>query len=441
MNNGHLYDIEAAGGLHYPETESYSYDTWHCTPGLTDASEYKSIRFQMVQENLLLHWKYAYLEIHGQLVDKAAGTAFTNDSKIAPIFNAVPHLFSNAKFTIGTRCVENINHVGHVSSLIHYVLYPRSLSKEAGIQHMWVQDTQNDATDKNFGFEARRKYVIATPTTKGTFKFRMPLSQIFGICDNFIALRGYPVEIELVRGPDYPALYRAEGTNEGKFTFKSMALNIPVVTPSNAVNLKILEGIQHPKPYNFSFRCRNGIMARVPKDATTYQLSITTDSFAERPQMIWVGFQTTDLKDQKFNYATYSHQKVQSMVIKMNNVQVPNKPIFSNFGENDNGFWYEDMLHLRANYLQFSGIYTENTFLNPELFRSMYTVFCFDVSKQHDLVASRTVSCELNAVFGDKVADKTNIYVAWYFDRTLELYTNGEAINVKSHSDSYSLHS
>ena len=68
-----MYDLDAAGAIDYPETENYSYDIWHCTPGLTDASEYKSVRFQMLQENLLLHWKYAYLEIHGRLVKRQPG--------------------------------------------------------------------------------------------------------------------------------------------------------------------------------------------------------------------------------------------------------------------------------------------------------------------------------------------------------------------------------
>ena len=177
-------------------------------------------------------------------------------------------------------------------------------------------------------------------------------------------------------------------------------------------------------------------MAVVPKEITTYQLTITNDSFAERPQMIFVGFQTTNVKDQKWNYASYTHQDLETMVIRMNNCQIPSKPIASEFKENDNGFWFEQMLHLCANYLQFSGIYTENSFLNPDLFRSLYTVFCFDVSKQHDLVSSRTVSCELHATFRTEVQDNTNIYVAWYFDRTLELFTNGQAINIKSHTGS-----
>ena len=132
------------------------------------------------------------------------------------------------------------------------------------------------------------------------------------------------------------------------------------------------------------------------------------------------------------------HKNVETMYIKMNNVQYPSKCVSSNWALNDNGFWYESMLHVRANYLQFSGLYTDNTFLNPANFKSMYTVYCFDVSKQHDLVSSRTVSCELHATFRAGVPDHVNVYVAWYFDRTLELFTDGKSINVKSHVDSYS---
>ena len=438
MNNSHLYDFNSAGGVDYPETEQYSFDIWHSAPGLTDASEFKSIRFQMVQENLLLHWRYAYLEIHGQLKQKTPPAAFVDTSRIALIFNAVPHLFSNAKLTIGTRVVENINQVGHVSSMLYYLLYPRALAKNGGLQHMWVPDTDNTTAATNKGFEIRRKWVITEPGTKGKFKLRMPLSQIFGFAENFIALRGYPVEVELVRGQDFKALFReSTPTKEGVIQISNMVLNIPVVTPNNAVQLKLLQGLTHPKPYLYSFRCRNGLMAPVPKDAQTYQLTVTTDSFTERPVMMIVGFQETNKEDQTFNHALYSHQNVQTMHVKVNNVQIPNKPIASDFAENDNGFWYEYLLHMRANYLQFPGIYTDNTFMNPDNFKKLYPLFCFDLSKSHDLVSSRTVNTELHATFKSGVADHVKVYVTWFFDRTLELFSDGKQINIKTHNDSF----
>ena len=72
-----------------------------------------------------------------------------------------------------SRVVENINQVGHVSSLMHYVIYPRSLCKSAGLQHIWVQDTENAVANTNLGWEIGRKYVIKGATAaeaKGTLR-------------------------------------------------------------------------------------------------------------------------------------------------------------------------------------------------------------------------------------------------------------------------------
>ena len=153
--------------------------------------------------------------------------------------------------------------------------------------------------------------------------------------------------------------------------------------------------------------------------------------------MMIVGFQETNKEDQTFNHALYSHQNVVTMHVKVNNVQIPNKPIASDFSENDNGFWYEYLLNMRANYLQFPGIYTDNTFINPDNFKKLYPLFCFDLSKSHDLVSSRTVNTELHATFKSGVPDHVRCYVTWFFDRTLELFSDGKKINIKTHNDSF----
>ena len=72
--------------------------------------------------------------------------------------------------------------------------------------------------------------------------------------ENFVALRGYPIDIELVQGPDYPVLFRDNAAAEGKLTFKELVLNVPVIEPSNTIALESLKGISNPKPYLFSFR-------------------------------------------------------------------------------------------------------------------------------------------------------------------------------------------
>ncbi len=308
----------------YPETEKYQYDRWFTTTGLTNGDAYKTIRFNIQQDNLLLPWVNSYLELHGQVVKKADSTPYADNAQIALIHNAIPHMFANAKLTIGNQTVETINNVGHVSSMIYDVLFARSKGKNDGLQFMWVPDTAATAVeDDNKGFAIRQSYLIDTPHTNGKFKLRIPLYMIFGFMENFVALKGYPIEIELVRGDDAPALFRnkegAHAAAEGKLRFSELNLNIPVVNPSTAMTVKSLQGLQDPYPYLFSFRERHGMFAPVPTNILDFQQPITSSYFTERPQMIWVGFQRNNTTDQSFNHALYSHENVESAYITMNN--------------------------------------------------------------------------------------------------------------------------
>ena len=343
MNNPSMYELESAGGIPYPETNKYHYNKWYTTTGLTDGSAYKTIRFNVRQDNLLLHWRNSYLELKGQIVQKADGNAFPNDSKITLIHNAVPHMFSNVKLTVGNQLVENINHVGHVSSMIYDVLYPRSKAKCNGLEFMWYPDTEDSTEDKNYGFGIRRQYLIDSPHTNGTFKIRLPMHMLFGFMENFTVLKGYPIEIELVRGPDYPALYRLkEGehhASEGKLIFKDIILNIPIVEPSTAIEVDYLSDMQNPEPYLFSFRERHGMFAPVPQNIVDFHQPITSSFFTEKPQMIWVGLQKGNATDQTFNHALYKNENVETAYIQMNNAQFPRTLFKADWSENDNVFF------------------------------------------------------------------------------------------------------
>ena len=89
MNNSQMYALDRAGGIPYPETNKYNYDQWFTTSGLTDGAQYKTIRFNIRQDNMLLHWRNAYMEFHGQLVKKVDGAAYGDGDLIALIHNAI----------------------------------------------------------------------------------------------------------------------------------------------------------------------------------------------------------------------------------------------------------------------------------------------------------------------------------------------------------------
>ena len=324
MNNPLMYDVKDAGGIAYPHTNKYYYEKWYTTTGLTDGSAYKSIRFNMRNDSKLLHWRNSYMELHGQVVKKADGAAYADNSLITLIHNAIPHMFSIVKLSIGNQLIESVNQVGHVSSMIYNVLYPRSKAKTEGLQFMWFPDDSKSATTaENSGFKVRRQYIIDSPNTNGKFKLRIPMHMLFGFMENYTVLRGYPIEIELIRGADDPALYRGAGADEGKLTFSEITLNVPIVDPTTAVALEYLKGLQDRTSFRYSFRERHGMFAPVPAGIQNFQQSITSTYFTERPQMIWVGFQRNGTANQTFNHALYSNEDVESAYIQMNNTQFP----------------------------------------------------------------------------------------------------------------------
>ena len=435
-----MYKLGDAGGIPYPETAKYHYDKWYTTTGLTDGNAYKSIRFNVRQDNLLLHWKNSYMEIHGQLVKKTDGGTYAAGDLITFIHNGIAHLFDNVKLTVGGQQIENVNHVGHVSSMIYDVLFARSKAKGDGLQFMWVPDSGKSTAvlKDNKGFAVRQAYVIDAPKTKGLFKFRIPLYMFFGFMENFVALKGYPVEMEFVRGPDYPALFRNGDAVEGKLVFSEMTLNVPIVEPSTALAVESLKGIKDPYPYLFSFRQRHGMFAPVPKDIYEFQQPIASTFFTERPQMVWVGFQNiSGTVDQTVNHAIYTNANVETAYVKMNNINFPTTQIKADWSENDNGFFYEMQKDVRANYLQHSSMYTEGNMLDPGNFKELYTIYCFDVSKQEFTLSGNNVTCDLHVRFKEKTSENLRVYIGWFNDRTLELYTDGKPLVIRKHTDSY----
>ena len=216
-----------------------------------------------------------------------------------------------------------------------------------------------------------------------------------------------------------------------------MIRDVPIVEPSTMVALEYLKGLKDPTSFLYSFRERHGMFAPVPEGITDFQQPITSSYYTERPQMIWVGFQTTGVTDQSYNHAVYLNANVQSMYIRMNSSQFPPLLIEADWAKNDSGFFYEMQKHMRANYLQYPARYTEGNMLTPANFKSLYTIYCFDVSKQETTLGSNNVTCDLHVRFRAAVPAHLRVYIAWSNDRTLEMFTDGSPINIRKEIDNF----
>jgi hypothetical protein len=59
------------------------------------------------------------------------------------------------------------------------------LNLAEGLNMCWKTDTSKAAEDDNFGFKTRRELVISKPVPIGTFSFCIPLSHLFGFCEDY----------------------------------------------------------------------------------------------------------------------------------------------------------------------------------------------------------------------------------------------------------------
>ena len=303
---------------------------------------------------------------------------------------------------------------------------------------MYVPDSDHTTDpDSNSGFKTRCSYVMISPHTPGKFTLRCPLISLFGFFENFCALRGYPLHISLVRGKDSDALLRKDQTHEGKFKFEKLTISAPIVDPSKIVTVELLKGLSEPKPYLYSFRKRSGLMSPVSDKITDFQMVIATTSMVERPQMVYAAFQRDKTDDQKYNHSLYWHANVETLTVSVNNVQFPSNPEPADFPENNLGNFYESQLHARENYLQYPSTYTQGNFLNPCNFRDLYTIFVVDVTKQQFTVGAKSVTTKIHVKFKAQTPTNLTIHIAWWSERSLELYSNGDPLNIKEHTDSF----
>jgi len=86
--------------------------------------------------------------------------------------------------------------------------YPDDFAKAQSLSQLWCKDTGATAViADNAGFAARQAYLIQKPTTKGAFSFIVPLSHIFGFCEDYDKIvYGLKHTLTLVRKSDDDAI-------------------------------------------------------------------------------------------------------------------------------------------------------------------------------------------------------------------------------------------
>ena len=92
----------------------------------------------------------SYLVIKGQLVRADNNNRYAADAEITLVNNAMMYLFSQIKYTMGGKTMEQISDPGQITSILAYLTLPDDYNSNAGLMSCWSKDTTNHANSKKF---------------------------------------------------------------------------------------------------------------------------------------------------------------------------------------------------------------------------------------------------------------------------------------------------
>ena len=171
--------------------------------------------------------------------------------------NAMMYLFSSIKYELSGQEIENVNFPGPATTIQRLLKYSDDFEHSQGLNMCWVKDSSKDAAKANTGFTTRQKYIIANPTPPGTFSFAVPLSHIFGFCEDYdkIVYRMNHM-LTLVRKGDDEAIFRdaAASVPAGVVTLTEVSWVMPRIFPSDMYKYKLYETIKSKTAINVGFR-------------------------------------------------------------------------------------------------------------------------------------------------------------------------------------------
>ena len=130
------------------------------------------------------HPASSWLEFEGKVNQDATGNADYAAADLISFVNyGILYLFEQAKYCLNNSPIETVFNPGLVANVFGLATFPDEFKQ--GEIECWSPDTSTDILASNTGFETRRKFLIATATPPGTFRYLVPIKRIFGFADDY----------------------------------------------------------------------------------------------------------------------------------------------------------------------------------------------------------------------------------------------------------------
>ena len=408
--------------------ESYEHHEYEPITG-TNLNNNGEIRISIETQDIFTHPSESYLIVEG-ILTKEDDSAFADANLITLTNNAIMHLFTNIKYQLASQEIESLYYPGQASTMLGLLKYPDDFSKSQGLNQLWMKDTNTlPSLTNNIGFAARQSYIVKQPNPKGTFSFRIPLSHIFGFCEDYTKIMyGLRQTLTLVRKSGDDAIFRDAAVDAGKITLNKISWFMPHILPSDSEKFQLYKIIESKARLPVAFRTRQCDAITVPQ-STTFTWRLSVKSSPEKTRYIIAGFQTNKDSLQTANPSIFNHVNVTNIYVMLNSTRYPAIDYNISFPKNNVSRIYGDAALFRFKFYNMDALIS-NPNINPSDFKSLYPLFVFDVSKQSERLKSSITDIQIKTKFSENVPAQTEMFAMVISDRYLTFQSDGSKMAV-----------
>jgi hypothetical protein len=369
----------------------------------------------------LPHLSYLYVE--GKL-SKADSTSFAAAENISLINNGIMYLFKNIKYDISGRIVENINNPGITGVVKGLLTYDKQFGDRNGLQICW-----------NTSHSKLQDYIIKQSDPRGTFSFQIPLKHIFGFCEDYDKIiYGVKHQLILLRNQDNDAVYKiaappvgsapAVMPDDGKVTLTKLTWLMPHIVPNDLEKIQLYKQIERKAQLPIAFRQRQMDKITIPQGTTSFSWRLLTTTI--KPRWIIVVFQTDKDNSQVKDTSTFDNCDLFNIKAVLNSENYPQGiDLNLNFARNSYAKAYQMYENFKRDYYG-----DTNVCIDPIEFKSKYSLFVIDCSRQSERLKMGVIDIKLEIQFNSAVADKTVCYAFILSDRIMSLNSDGSKMEL-----------
>ena len=426
MNGSDILNIKE----HYEEDDSIrSYQYYQYSPITgTNLNGSGEIRITIESQDEFFHPHNSYLLITGKLVKSTADAIYAATDMVALTNNAMMYLFSTIKYELSGHEIECINYPGPASTIQGLLKYSDDFAKSQGLNMCWAKDAgTGTAASTNAGFVARQTYIIKDPTPRGSFSFAVPLSHIFGMCEDYQkVMYGMKHMLTCVRKDSDDAIFLVDGVDAGKIILEDVSWYMPRVCPNDSQKFTLMKIIESKPTLDVAFRMRQCDTITITQ-STSFTWRLSLRSAPERPRFIMIALQTDRGHDQKKNPAVFDHCSVKNMHVVLNSDRYPADDYNADFAKKAISRFYKAACDFIPKY---SGVFNAQCNIDPADYTTFFPIFVFDVSRQSERLKRGIVDVTVKMEFSTAVAANTQAYAVVICDRVIKFQGDGSKMNV-----------